>query len=121
MNQTQIKYIKQRAESIYTKHRNNLSDQFTQKAVTLTSAEVVEALRAGNFAIVDHAENIRSTAYNIREFIVFPTECHRIVDDKGLVKPLTELKIKYEQLMDELILGDNEQALALLKAFENIG
>lgn len=117
MNQTQLKYVRQRAESIYSLRCKNLTNKFTQQSLTLKPEEIIEALQNGKFVLKTEIQTRYNSGY-LRDYITFPDECPQIIDLDGLAVPQKTLKDEYQKLLDELILGDNEQALALLKAFE---
>lgn len=114
MNRDQIKYVTERAQSMYNSKRQSLIKQFTTPAVTLTDFEKLEALRDGSFSIKENAGRF----YYLNDVIEFPQERLQVIDSEGLDKASTQLSKVYNKLMDELMLGDSEQALQMLKEFE---
>ena len=115
MNQSQVKYVRQRAEQIYIEKQRTIRTEFTQPAVLLTGTQRIEALKSGRFEYKGNPDEgaPHQFFYNIR----FIDETPQIITE-GYQDALDELKINYTKLMDELILGDNEVALQLLKDFE---
>ena len=115
MNQSQVKYVRQRAEQIYIDKQRVIRTEFTQPAVVLTGTQRVEALKAGRFEYRGDPDegSPHQFFYNIRFIDETPS-----VITAGYQDALDELKENYTELMDELILGDNEVALQLLKDFE---
>lgn len=115
MNQTQLKYARERAAKTFTARKAALEKKFTTPAVKLTSIEKLEALKAGKFKIDTKTDQLR---YGWDHGVTFPAEKPRKFDQKGFDEALAALTERYDALVGELVLGDNEAALALLKAFE---
>ena len=114
MNQAQLKYARQRAEKIYVQKRQEIENAYTDEAVTLSTLEKVEAIKAGRIEVSDTGRSGHYWAYDIK----FLDERPRVLHQEHAQPELDTLKKNYAKLMDELMLGDNEEALALLKAFE---
>lgn len=116
MNQTQLKYARDRASKILARRKETLEASFTVPAVTLSCVEKLEALKAGKFKVdMKGAESGTQWRYN---YVTFTGSKPKKYDKAGHEAALAVLQKDYEKLIDELILGDNEAALALLKAFE---
>jgi uncharacterized protein YaaR (DUF327 family) len=118
MNNEQMKYIKQRASEIKSQKLNEIKEKFTDKGVSLTLEQKLQALKDGKFTVTTPpTENIK---YGILwySFISFNGEKSGKTDTEGLNKAKAEINQKFTKLMDELMLGDSEEALRLLKAFE---
>lgn len=116
MNQQQIRYVKSRAEEMYKGKQRQLNDKFRVKAVTLTHEQMHKALKSGDFKIKPY----NTGAYYVRDFISFPQETPEAFDREGFEKALTSLQKSFNTLMDEIMIGDNEKAIKLLKEFEAI-
>jgi len=133
MNQTQVKYARQRAQEIFNDKKAALKGKFSAPGKTLTLPEKLAALQAGEFTIVepipmtvrdsyagvviydDYRHNNKSA---LESRIKFNAETAPTYDTKGEEAAHKALKSAYLALTDELMLGDNQEALKLLKAFE---
>lgn len=111
MTQAQVKYARQRAEAIYAAKRQAIEQAYTTEAVNLTTEEKIAAIKTDRIEV---ASSGSYWAYNIK----FLDETPRVVHMEQAKPELTKLKQDFDKLMDELVLGDNEEALALLKQFE---
>jgi len=116
VNQTQIKYARERAASILKQKIVEARDKFTTPAKTLNTEEKLEALKAGKFTINAPVTGRSMWWYNAVDF----GETFATTDTDKLKVETDKLNSTFERLMDELILGDKEQVLKMLKEFENI-
>ena len=112
MTQTQIKYLRQRADVIMSEKIRAVTETFTTPAVELTLEEKLQAIKDGQYRVTGDKNHY--WAYAIR----FDREAPRKVDQKGIDRARAQIAEQYRALLDELILGDNVTALELLKAFE---
>lgn len=115
MNQVQLKYARERANDIYQRRCASIRTKYTEPEVVLTPAQKTKALKDGKFKVKD---TISTYSHYLEDYVIL----------EG-VKPLTrdEVKIKaetdalakeYRKVTDELVLGDQEEALKLIKAFD---
>ena len=111
MNSTQTKYARERAKDIFNDKMAELSKKYTAKP--FTTDEAIEALLAGKFKIVEVPKNYSNQWYNRVSFDDAPK-----VDTEAHMEERRALQEKYRRLLDELVLGDNQEALKLLKAFK---
>lgn len=116
MNQTQLKYARDRATKILARRTETLKASFTVPAVKLSCLERLEALKAGKFKVDTKKAGDNRVWWH--SGVTFTAERAEKFDKKRHDAALAALNADYEKLIDELVLGDNEQALALLKAFE---
>lgn len=114
MNQQQLKYAKERAHRIYTQKQQELTAKFSTPAIKLSREERIKALKDGKFKVLENG----SAQYYLTDYISFDEERIRKFDGDGFTKALAPVTAAYDKLLDELILGDNEEALKLLRAFE---
>lgn len=115
MNQTQLKYARERANKIFKEKEVALTNKYTTPAKTLTTDQKLEALKAGDFKIVKSTKGSYNRMWwNDVDF----GETFAVIDVEKRDPELAELRKKFEALTDELVLGDNETALQLLKDFE---
>lgn len=110
MNASQLKYARERAGVIYKNRQRAIREQYTAAAVVLDMPGRLEALRDGAFTV-----DLEYTGHYLHGAIRFDAEIPH--DVKGQEAALAQLAKEYEVLIDELVLGDNEKALALLAAF----
>lgn len=115
MNQAQLKYARQRAERIFGSRKAAIRTKHTTPAVRLSTDEKLDALKAGTFKVNKKAEERR---YGWERCVTFNGEREQKIDEAAIEQETAALTEAYRKLEDELVLGDNEQALALLKAFE---
>lgn len=109
MNQSQLKYARERAQKIKRDRQNANIQKF--QAQQLPDEERIAAIQRGDFSI--RATVTRATyVYDILEIHGETPE-----DRAGLALAQEKLETEFTKLMDELVLGDNEQALALLREF----
>jgi len=116
MNQTQIKYARQRAEAIFSDKSKALEIKHNTKGVSLTIKERLDALMDGDFSIKEPSDYQGAHQWHYQ--VVFDAEKPAVFDRDSYEKDHKELKTAFNALMDELMLGDNQEALKLLKAFE---
>lgn len=117
MNQTQLKYARNRAEDIFITKRKEIEKRNTTDAVNLTDAEKLQAIRDGEFKVDSSYKKGHYLSWH--NGIIFTQEKRKIRNQEKINKETEILEQKYRNLTDELVLGDNEAALELLKAFEN--
>lgn len=116
MNQAQLKYARERASTIYKKRVSDLRTAHTVEAKTLTNDEKLKALKAGRFSVPRKASSTHLSWWH--NDITFTDEVKGGLNSDTFDPAKAKIDTAYEKLIDELVLGDNEQALALLKAFE---
>lgn len=108
MNNTQLKYARERANQIYTEKLSKIRK--APKGFTLQ--EKIKALRKGEFTVDQELAGY----HRLENAIIFTKEPK--ADVEKVKREVEELDNQYNTILDELILGDNEQALLLLRAFE---
>lgn len=115
MNQAQLKYARARAERILRERKDAIQAKHTTPAIRLSTSDKLDALKAGAFKIDKKAENLR---FGWDRGVTFTGERDSKINQPAIDRETSELTEAYRKLEDELVLGDNERALALLKAFE---
>lgn len=119
MNQQQIKYARQRLEKIFSEKRKSIESACTVEANTLSYQGRLDALKAGRFTVVKHDYAYQAGyADRIDQYIKFTDETPKNFDKVSYDKAIKTLTDKYEKALDELILGDNQEALEMIKQFE---
>lgn len=117
MNQTQLKHALGRAAAILKLRTERLKVAHTVPAVKLSTQERLQALRDGAFTVVDVPPG--SYRAYLSDFLAFNAERDEAFDKDAHDAALAELTKAYNTLVDELVLGDNQTALVLLRAFED--
>ena len=118
MNQTQVKYVRQRADSIFSKRKSDIRDKYTTPAKLLSTESKLNALSVGDFTLKQVVDDVYYGRRSWYEYVNFNGESIAFVDQESISNETEALKVQYENLLDALILGDNNEALELLKAFE---
>lgn len=111
MNQFEAKYARQRAEEIYKTKDAALQKKHRVVGNTLSNDQKIAALEANEFTINPDL----STYWYYR--IVFNGETKSYFDQVAYDAEAKPLKAQYHAVLDEIILGDNEKAIALLREF----
>ena len=107
MRQDQIKYARERLAAIYKERLNRLSS-LIKPAKHLSIQEMCDALENGAFTLDRLASHIN---YAIKFNAATPE------DRTEYQREIEKLRAKYEAICDELLLGDAEKALSLIKKF----
>ena len=112
MNQAQVKYARTRIDDIAAKKRLEIQDKFTVQKPIMSFEDKIEAIKAGQFA---------KGKYDGLDYIVFDAlkdegKERRELDKKKELDAVGAFKTK---LLDELMLGDSEEALKAIQDFEN--
>lgn len=123
MNQSQVKYARQRAQEIYNTKKTSIEKEYNKQPKQMSVADKLAALKAGNFEITEGVAQLYDPytymPSGVERFIRYTTDKDQPKPDlKEMNDRLTKLKTAYLALTDELMLGDNQEALKLLKAFE---
>lgn len=122
MNQTQRNYIVSRVEQITRVKDNELKQKLVVKTpgVTLTPEQEYDAIKRGEYKLKPKHRAMKKGGRwpNVRDWFEFPCECPPKEDRKAYEKASKKLHAEKQALIDEVMVGDNEQALKLLRAFE---
>jgi hypothetical protein len=117
LNSTQVKYARERAKEIYDTRHQAVVDRHTTPAIELTSDEKLVALRTGEFEVrAEPGRYGRGRTY-LSDYVIFPAERERSVDQKAINIEVAALSAEYTSLVEQLVLGDNAEALKLLSKF----
>lgn len=110
MNATQMKYAKERAKDLYYSRLAEIDNKYKPESLGLD--DYLEAIKSGDFTLKEPEGYGKQLWFNWVSFNRAPSP-----DKKAQDKEKEDLKAAYVRLIDELVLGDNEKALQLLKAF----
>lgn len=112
MNQQQRKYAIRRLEEIAELAISKAEKDYWQEGVRLTTAEKLEALASGDFVI----ESPRGSWNNWHSCVKFTGESLGRLLDEGKER-VASIKKELASTTDVIMLGDNEEALRLIKEF----
>lgn len=116
MNQTQVRYARERAKDIFTRRRDALRDKHTTQPVRLSSNDKLKALKSGEFTIIPSTQ--RNRYDNWSNSVVFNGEVNGGLNADAYNREYVKLEAEFTKLNDTLVLGDNEEALRLLEVFD---
>lgn len=118
MNQSQLKYARERVTAIKNDKLNKIRTKHTVAAKTLDTEGKLKALQSGAFTV--ETNSLKSNnSYYWYNYVKFNDEIYSSFNQKEYDKERSEVEAKYTKLMDELVLGSNEEALKLIQEFEN--
>lgn len=117
MRKDQIEYVRSRAATIFDNKQYELKKKFTTYSVSLSDAEKIKALQDGRFTVDTSEPTSWRTEWYHR--ISFNDERREVTDYEAYNKAIKPIQEAYTKLVDELMIGDNTQALALLREFED--
>jgi hypothetical protein len=117
VNQSQIRYSRERAKAIFERRERQLREAHTVEPKLLTTEQKLKSLKAGQFSV---SRTPYGGTYNPSwyQFVVFPDEIKGGLNQPAFDKAKAALDAAYTKLNDELVLGDNELALKLLADFD---
>ena len=118
MNASKMKFAKERLNKIFREKSQAMATQFKAREVTLTPKQKLEALKGGD--VVFRKASDMGSGYYISDFLSFSAEAGNETIKVEKEKALAELTAEYDRVLDELMLGDEEEALELLKAFASL-
>lgn len=117
MNQQQRKYTLDRLCTINGQKQNSIKLEFRRFSVQFGRKEQLEALRSGNFKVVDNLNG-----YGLESYLEFPEEGNlsKVWGSKrqemdGLLK---KLSIAHVKAQDSIMLGGNDEVLGAIRDFE---
>jgi hypothetical protein len=119
MNHTQRKYAMERVESIAKYKIAAIKDKHTTKGVCLSSQERVALVRKGKVKLrPDNCINYKSCGYFSDHFDFSRYESSNSFNQAAFDKEIKPISLKAQEIKDQLMLGDAEQALKQIQDFE---
>lgn len=115
MNSTKLAYVRNRALEIKKAKLAEITEKYRTPAKTLSGVAKIAALKSGEYTI---DENRISDGYYWYNAIKFNGEQIAALDVVKINKEKAVVETKFTKLMDELMLGDDEEAIKLLREFE---
>lgn len=118
MNQQKQKYALERVQGIYAQKVEEIENKYTTPDVTLTKEERCKLLKSGTIKVKKGITRIDtwSDVMDVFDFSKHESEGER--DNKKIDTEVTKLRIEYNKVRDEIVLGDEEEALKLIQAFD---
>jgi hypothetical protein len=118
MNQQQAKYSVERVNTLLSRKLEELRKEYTVQAQPLSDAEIVELIVTGKVGIKADFKRA-SSHYGFQVSDLFDLSKHTWSQHMrdGYVEAEAALKAQAAKVKDEIMLGDNAQALALLREF----
>lgn len=120
MNQQQIKYLKERIEDIYIGKCSDITEKYSVKETSLQKKDKLAQIRNGKAKL--RSDNEIGSYICFDSFIYEGEEKLKAAAQKAKEKVNSEvakLEDVKTRLIDELMLGDAEEAVAKLAKFEN--
>lgn len=118
MNQTQIKYVRERLKTLYDMKRRKIdSDYAYNKLPSMTLEQKIDDIQKGKFMLRPGVE--MSSVAPIETCIKFREEDERATFYEEGKQKKERLLAEYNRILDELILGDAQKAVDALKDFTN--
>lgn len=117
MNVQQQKYALERVSSINKRLMSELRNKHTTPAIKVSGKEQLKLIKQGK---VKFNKSITEVGYytkveQLYDFSKFKSP--EKLDEKKYKPESDKLRVKYDQVRDEIVLGDEEQALKLIQAF----
>jgi hypothetical protein len=118
MNQQQAKYSVERVNNVLARRLEELRKEYTVQAKPLSDAEIVTLIITEQVEIKADFKRA-SDHYGFRVSDLFDLSKHTWSQHMrdGFVEAEAALKAQAARVKDEIMLGDNAQALALLREF----
>lgn len=113
MNQQQTKYAREKINRIASDKRDQIYKKY--KPAEMTPEQITEALKKGEFRVRDTPKNGWNS---LQAYIQFDATVIDEDNDKLMKTALKDLENTKSRMMDELILGDVQEALQILRDFE---
>lgn len=117
MNQTQKNYAIERLNNIVKTKREAIEERHTTPAIRLSDSERFIAFKKGEYTVRTDVEK-RITPYtDVMSIVRFKAEKPKKIDQKAISTEVKKLEKEAAALRDELMLGDGDKALELIKKF----
>lgn len=117
MNQQQKKYAMERLSSIFRQRKAAIKKKHTTPAVVKSAKERAAMFKRGEFTVKSGVKAISSYT-DVEDIVTFKGEREQSQNDTAIEKEVSALWAEYNEACDELMLGDEEKALQLIKAFD---
>lgn len=123
MNQQQKNYIKKRITEIREHKLSTLRNDLTIKAVSLSNRERIDLIRLGKVKMRPSTELNRCNEYSLNSlttvFDFSKYETKASFNQAKFNERAAKLRAEANRIVDQIMLGDAEEALRLVKEFED--
>jgi len=117
MNQQQKKYAMERLATIRKRRETELTQKYTTPESIHTPSERAAMFKRGEFTVNKSVKRITNYT-DLTDVVQFKGERPATVNQPALDKAKAALFKEYHKACDELMLGDETKALALIKSFD---
>jgi len=114
MNQQQRNYTMKRVSEIEKRKIEEARNSATTEGIVLSGKAKLQALKEGKFTI----NELDNKPYIWYTCVEFDDEIKRSVDKDKQQKLISKVQKEATRIRDELMIGDCEEALSMLKDFE---
>lgn len=116
MNQTQRKYALTRLGGVFQRRQNELRQKFTSKVYT--GEEFVSDIKSGKLKMKSDLQGL-SLYSRISDFYdLTGKDMYGTFDQTGFNKELRKLEQEFNKAQDEVMLGDEKEAMKLIQSFD---
>ena len=122
MNQQQNNYIKKRVEGICQEKMTEARIKCTSPSVTPTNAERIDLIRSGKVKMKPDSELRTVGNYGLQISTVFDFSKYEVkggIDQKKLDKLNKKIRAEANRITDGIMVGDSDEALTMLRNFQN--
>ena len=117
MKAAEKKYAIERLTTIRNRKLHVITARHTTPGVNLTPPQRAVALRKGEFKVKPVVKAVEGYT-NIRDVFTFNAEKDQSVDKVAIQKENKALNAAFNNVCDQVMLGDGSKALALIEKFE---
>ena len=119
MNQQQRKSVKERARNIYKRRLNALREKHTKPGKELTPEQRASLVRQGKVKLKSSCKSISRYSDALTDIFDFSKyEYKPKLDEVKFNKERDTLGSEYNLLLNEIMLGDEREAMELLRKFD---
>ena len=113
INNTQVTYVKKRIDEISKKKRDEITRKYAWTKPKISVSDKIKFIQSGKYSILERLNPDIET--NIDWVVVFEEAKDPYVKDRA--DALVKLESQRIELMDNLMLGDVDEALEMLNNF----
>lgn len=120
MNREQVRYALKRVDSIFKDKKQEIREKHSTPSIKLTLEEKLEALKKGKFKVASCPSGSSYRSPYLENYITFAGTKKATIDQKKITEETRKLQAKADELRDQFMLGESEEALKLLAEFERL-
>lgn len=118
MNQQQRKYAKERVSGLTQQKINEIKQRFVTKGSSLTDTDRLKEFKKGNFKVSADVKYIDHYT-RVTNLITFTNDVPDEFDKEGYDKAVETIRTRSNVVLDEIMLGDAEEAYRLIQSFKD--